>query len=106
MVCLGVEPGVAAWKSQTNPLSFIHLPFVGIYFLSDTYLILFQSHTYTLPLHVPNVSIIHLLHRYTSKLFTYAQCDQLGDFLHFGQPFKAGGNNYFTQIAHIVRQFL
>ena len=31
---------------------------------------------------------------------------RLGDFLHFGQPFKAGGNNYFTQIAYIVRQFL
>ena len=31
---------------------------------------------------------------------------RLGDFWHFGQPFKAGGNNYFTQIAHIVRQFL
>ena len=29
-----------------------------------------------------------------------------GDFLHFGQPFKAGGNNYFTQITHIVWQFL
>ena len=34
------------------------------------------------------------------------QCDQIGRFLHFGQPFKAGGNNCFTQIAHIVRQFL
>ena len=31
---------------------------------------------------------------------------RLGDFLHFGQPFKASGNYYFTQIAHIVRQFL
>ena len=31
---------------------------------------------------------------------------RLGDFLHFGQPFKAGGNNYFTHITHIVRQFL
>ena len=27
--------------------------------------------------------------------------NRLGDFLHFGQPFKAGGNNYLTQIAHI-----
>ena len=34
------------------------------------------------------------------------QCDQIGRFLHFGQPFKTGGNKYFTQIAHIVRQFL
>ena len=31
---------------------------------------------------------------------------RLGDFLHFGQTFKAGGNNYFTQINHIVIQFL
>ena len=31
---------------------------------------------------------------------------RFGNFLHFGQPFKAGGNNYFTQITHIVRQFL
>ena len=22
MVCLGVEPGAAGWKAQTNPLSF------------------------------------------------------------------------------------
>ena len=31
---------------------------------------------------------------------------RLGDFLHFGRSFKSGGNNYFSQIAHIVRQFL
>ena len=31
---------------------------------------------------------------------------RLGDLLHFGQLFKAGGNNCFAQIAHIVRQFL
>ena len=28
------------------------------------------------------------------------QCDQIG------QPFKAAGNNYFAQIAHIFRQYL
>ena len=32
------------------------------------------------------------------------QCDQIG-WLHFGQPFKAGGNNYFAQIAHILGNF-
>ena len=31
---------------------------------------------------------------------------RLGDFLHFGQPFKASCNNYSTQIAHVVSQFL
>ena len=27
---------------------------------------------------------------------------RLGDLLHFGQLFKACGNNYFAQIAHIL----
>ena len=31
---------------------------------------------------------------------------RLGDFLHFGQLFKASGNNYFAQIAYIFRQFV
>ena len=30
---------------------------------------------------------------------------RLGNSLHFGQLFKACGNNYFAQIAHIFRQF-
>ena len=28
-----------------------------------------------------------------------------GGLLHFGQPFKACGNNYFDQIAHIFKHF-
>ena len=31
---------------------------------------------------------------------------RLDDLLHFGQLFKACGNNYLTQISHILRQFL
>ena len=31
---------------------------------------------------------------------------RLGDFLEFGQLFKAFGNNLFPQISHILRQFL
>ena len=31
---------------------------------------------------------------------------RLGDLLHFGQLCKACDNNYFAQIAHILRQFL
>ena len=42
---------------------------------------------------------------YSSILLTVS-VTRLGDFLHFGQPFKASGNNYFTQIALIVRRFL
>ena len=34
------------------------------------------------------------------------QCDQIEQFLHFGQLFQAFGNNYFSQISHILRQFL
>ena len=30
---------------------------------------------------------------------------RLGDFLHFEQLFKAPGNNYFAQIAHILGNF-
>ena len=30
---------------------------------------------------------------------------RLGDLLHFGQLFKASGNNYFAQIAHILGNF-
>ena len=31
---------------------------------------------------------------------------RLGDLLHFGPLFKAGGNNYFAQIAHMFRQIM
>ena len=31
---------------------------------------------------------------------------RLGDFLHFGQQFKAFGNNKFAQISYILSQFL
>ena len=30
---------------------------------------------------------------------------RFGNFLHFGQLFKAFGNNKFAQISHILRQF-
>ena len=50
------------------------------------------------------LGIAHVLYLLT-VIFVKHQCDQIGRFLHFGQQFKAGGNNYFTQIAHIVRQF-
>ena len=30
---------------------------------------------------------------------------RLGDLLHFGQLFKACGNNHFAKIAHIFREF-
>ena len=29
---------------------------------------------------------------------------RLGDLLHFGQLYKACGNSYFAQIAHIFKQ--
>ena len=33
------------------------------------------------------------------------QCDQIWRFIAHWQLFKARGNNYAAQIAHIVRQF-
>ena len=43
-----------------------------------------------------------------SVMENYVGCSvtRFGDFVHFGQLFKAFGNNRFTQIAHIVKQFL
>ena len=46
MVCLGLEPGAAGWKAQTNPLSYggTHLSF--ILYLRDKkflYLILIKA---------------------------------------------------------------
>ena len=41
----------------------------------------------------------------TQVLFS-SNVTRLGDILHYGEPLKAGGKNYFTQFAHIVRQFL
>ena len=38
---------------------------------------------------------------------TWNQYDQIGRiFLHFGQLFKAFGNNDFAQVSHILGQFL
>ena len=41
-------------------------------------------------------------------LFSLARSSvtRLGDLLHFEQLFKACGNNYFAQIAHICSEFL
>ena len=40
MACLGVEPGAAGWKAQTNPLSYggtpIFLHFLQKYFITLT----------------------------------------------------------------------
>ena len=36
----------------------------------------------------------------------WSSVTRLSDLLHFGQLFKACGNNYFAQIDHIFRQFL
>ena len=36
---------------------------------------------------------------------TYSSVTRMGDLLHFGQLFKAFGNNYFAQITHILGNF-
>ena len=30
MECLGLEPGAAGWKAQTNPLSYSGTPYLGL----------------------------------------------------------------------------
>ena len=42
----------------------------------------------------------------TRNLLFGHSVNRLGDLLHFGQLFKACGNNYFAQITLIFRQFL
>ena len=37
MVCLGLEPGVAGWKAQTNPLSYSGTPMYCFYTCALTY---------------------------------------------------------------------
>ena len=39
------------------------------------------------------------------KMDTETSVTRLGDLLHLGQLFKAFGNNYFAQIAHILGHF-
>ena len=50
-------------------------------------------------------SHIHTRTPYLSNTPT-TNVTRLGDFLHFGQFFKAFGNNDFAQISHMLRQFL
>ena len=52
------------------------------------------------PLFSTFVCFLHLC-RFT----TASSVTRLGDLFHFGQLFKAGGNNYFAQIAHIFDKF-
>ena len=40
------------------------------------------------------------------KMLLRSSVTRFGDLLHFGQPFKACGNNYFSQIAHISGNFV
>ena len=46
------------------------------------------------------------LHVQSNNLISDAvSATRLGNILHFGQLFKACGNNYFAQIAHILGNF-
>ena len=49
---------------------------------------------------------LYKVSEYSQHLWSVTRVTRLGDFLLLGQPFKAGGNYYFTQIAHIVGPFL
>ena len=46
------------------------------------------------------------MRQYLQQFLVQSSVTRLGDILLFGQAFKAGSNNYFTQIAHIVMQIL
>ena len=44
--------------------------------------------------------------RQIENMWIASSVTRLGDFLHFGQQFKAFGNNKFAQISYILSQFL
>ena len=50
-------------------------------------------------------SVMKQLCTYVIVMDTGLSVTRLGDLLHFEQLFKACGNNYFTQIAHISVNF-
>ena len=50
-------------------------------------------------------SVLDLIFQEAILLSIPISVTRLGNLLHFGQLFKAYGNNYFVQIAHISRQF-
>ena len=51
------------------------------------------------------ILILHSLNSLSNSFSLTISVTRFGNFLHFGQQFKAGVNNYFTQIAHISRNF-
>ena len=48
---------------------------------------------------------LHFTAQVKRKMLLTFSMTRLGDFLDFGQHFKAYGNNQFAQISHILRQF-
>ena len=73
MVCLGVKPGAARWKVQTNPPSYGGTPN---------------------PIHCVKVNqIISTTVSRQLFLMVMASVTRLGDLLDFGILFKAFGNN-------------
>ena len=45
------------------------------------------------------------IHRFYEIKMSVNSVTRLGDFLHFEQPFKAGGNNYFTKLPTLLSNF-
>ena len=64
-----------------------------------------HTHTRTQFLFCHSNSLSHSNVSHKASLTPFTSVTRLGDLLHFGQLFQASGNNCFTQIAHIFRQF-
>ena len=58
MVCLGLEPGAAGWKAQTNPLSYGGTP--GKHFLFDR-TIMIKILTFSLPTQNMLLKLVYLV---------------------------------------------
>ena len=101
MVCLGFEPGAAGWKAANESTELPRHPFLGRV-LRRLFSVLRRSSAMNVKWETPKgteISSIYLIFAVAISV------TRLGDFLHFGQLFKAFGNNYFAQFSQILSQF-
>ena len=105
MVRLGFQPRAAGWQAQTKPAMTAACRY---FYVQDWAQIKPpQISLNMISALITNLSIFPGVCQNQNKppstkilVGRQWQCDQIGQFLHFVQLFKACGNNYFAQIAH------
>ena len=100
MVCMGLKLVAAGCKAQTNPLSYVYNYYDDIGPIFKRRIGIFS------PLKGKSSHLRILMLAIVGRCVMIASVTRLGGLLPFGKLFKACGNNYFAQIAHIFMQFL